>query len=282
MPKFDSQVGRYIYLTVQGTEHRVYFEEAGQGIPLICQHTAATQGQQWRHLMNDKDITDRFHVIAADLPYHGKSLPPESKEWWKKEYRLTKSFFIDFHLELIRALELERPIYIGCSMGGFLAPELALEYPDKFRAVIGIEADLGGSGRSPGDWFSHPRIGTFSSAVALHMSGPECPEKYKWQCVWLCGIASPSASMGDMHYSFVEHDLRETARNIDTSKIPVYLMTGEYDAMKPPEVTRKLADQIKGSKLVLMKGLGHFAMAENPEVFKTYLMPILDEIERRK
>jgi len=42
--------------------------------------------------------------------------------------------------------------------------------------------------------------------------------------------------------------------------------------------TRILAKQIKGSKFVEMKGLGHFPMAENFAVFKSYLMPILDEI----
>jgi pimeloyl-ACP methyl ester carboxylesterase len=281
MSKFDSQVGRYIYLTIQGMEYRVYFEEAGQGIPLLCQHTAASEGQEWRHLMNDKDITDRFRVIAADLPYHGKSLPPESEEWWKKEYRLTKSFFIDFQLELIKALQLDKPVYIGCSIGGCLAPDLALECPDKFRAIIGIESHPGGDVVTM-DLFDHPRIVHFRSACALHMSGPECPEKYKREIVWIASLASNCVSKGDLYYNFIEHDVRETARNIDTSKVAVYFMSGEYDPMTVPEVTRQLADQVKGSKVVLMKGLGHFAMAENPEVFKTYLMPILDEIERGK
>ncbi|MBM4297762.1 MAG: alpha/beta hydrolase, partial [Deltaproteobacteria bacterium] len=31
--------GRYVYLNIEGVEYRVYFEEAGSGIPLICQHT---------------------------------------------------------------------------------------------------------------------------------------------------------------------------------------------------------------------------------------------------
>jgi pimeloyl-ACP methyl ester carboxylesterase len=281
MAKFDKQAGRFVYLTVQGVEYRVYFEEAGKGIPLLCQHTAGSNGQEWRHLMNDKEVTDRFRVIAADVPYHGKSLPPESREWWKEEYRLTKSFFIDFQLELSQALELEKPVFIGCSMGGYLAPDLALECPDRFRAVIGIESNAGGDLVTM-DWFDHPRINTFRSSGALHMSGPECPEKYKRECVWLCSMASPSVTKGDLYYYFMEHDLREMAQKIDTSKIRVYFMSGEYDPMTPPEVTRKLAEQVKGSKLILMKGLGHFAMAENPEVFKRYLMPILDEIEKGK
>lgn len=55
-------------------------------------------------------------------------------------------------------------------------------------------------------------------------------------------------------------------------------MTGEYDWGNSPDQTRILAEQIEGSKFVEMKGLGHFPMAENFAVFKSYLMPILNEI----
>jgi pimeloyl-ACP methyl ester carboxylesterase len=55
-------------------------------------------------------------------------------------------------------------------------------------------------------------------------------------------------------------------------------MTGEYDWGNSPDQTRILADQIKGSKFVEMRGLGHFPMAENFAVFKRYLMPVLHEI----
>jgi len=38
MAKYDPIAGKYIYLTVQGIEYRIYMEEAGKGIPIICQH----------------------------------------------------------------------------------------------------------------------------------------------------------------------------------------------------------------------------------------------------
>src|SRR3977135_3700347 len=98
MAKFETTTGRYVYLEIQGIEYRVYFEEAGQGIPLVCQHTAGSDGQQWRQFLNDEDITATYRVIVPDLPYHGKSQPPEAVQWWSQEYRLTKAFFVEFHL----------------------------------------------------------------------------------------------------------------------------------------------------------------------------------------
>ena len=86
-PDFEPIVGRYLRCEIEGVPHRIYVEEAGSGIPLVCLHTAGSDGRQWRHLLNDEAITRDFRVIAFDLPFHGKSNPPET--WQGEEYRLT-------------------------------------------------------------------------------------------------------------------------------------------------------------------------------------------------
>src|SRR5437588_369651 len=73
---FDSPVGRYVHLELDGHDHRVYFEEVGTGIPLLLHHTAGASSVQWRHLFESPAITDHFRLIAYALPFHGKSLPP--------------------------------------------------------------------------------------------------------------------------------------------------------------------------------------------------------------
>ena len=50
MAKTDDIIGRYIYLTIDDIEYRVFYEEAGQGIPLLLGHTAGSDGRQYRHL----------------------------------------------------------------------------------------------------------------------------------------------------------------------------------------------------------------------------------------
>jgi pimeloyl-ACP methyl ester carboxylesterase len=277
----ENVTGRYVYLTVQNTQYRIYFEEAGNGIPLLCQHTAASDGRLWRHLLSDSDITRNFRIIVPDLPYHGKSLPPPSIEWWKQEYRLTKSFFMAFHIGIARALKLERPVFMGCSMGGQLAVELAIEHPDQFRAVIGLESGLSRARMAPTlDFHDHPRIGNeFRMQSMYGKTAPGNPEANRREIAWTYGQSAPPVAKGDLYYNFIDHNLTggEAAR-IDTSRVAVYLLTGEYDWGNSPDQTRLLAEQIKGSKFTEMRGLGHFPMAENFPVFKTYLLPVLDEI----
>ena len=49
--KQDKAIGRYLYLTVDGIEYRVYYEESGEGIPLLLQHKAGCDGRQYRHVL---------------------------------------------------------------------------------------------------------------------------------------------------------------------------------------------------------------------------------------
>ena len=50
MPDFEPIAGRY--LTVEDGS-RIFVEEAGEGMPLLCLHTAGADSRQWRHLLND-------------------------------------------------------------------------------------------------------------------------------------------------------------------------------------------------------------------------------------
>ncbi len=280
MARFASISGRYVYLTVDGVEYRVYFEEAGSGIPMILQHTAGADGRQWRHLLEDEEITGRFRLIAHDLPYHGKSLPPVSVEWWKREYRLTQDFFMKFIVGLSRELGLDRPVYMGCSMGGHLAGDLALHYPDEFRAVIGVEGALASKGNDTFlPWLHHPRLSNESKPSLMYtLMAPESPEAFKQETTWTYSQGAPPVFRGDLYYYSQEHDLTETAERIDTRKVAVYLLGGEYDWSASPEDVKALADRVKGSHFGEMKGVGHFPMSENPEAFRRYLMPVLESI----
>lgn len=277
--------GGYLYLPVQEIEYRVYFEEAGQGIPLLLMHTAGTDGRQYRHLLEDPEITEHFRLIAVDLPYHGKSLPPVDVAWWAQEYKLTTSFILDFMLALNDAFELDRPVYMGASMGGHLAVDLAINHPEQFRAVIGLEAGLDTSRTAPPkllEWFAHPRLSNETKAALMYtFMAPTSPEAFKRETGFVYSQGAPMVFKGDLNYYGIEHDARETARTIDTEKCAMYILGGEYDWSGTPTETRALHEQVAGSSYTFMEGLGHFPMAENPERFKHYLMPVLEDIRTR-
>ena len=77
-----------------------------------------------------------FRVIAFDLPWHGKSSPPAG--WHKAEYKLTSRAYVDTIMAVVDALELDKPVVMGCSIGGRIVLHLALEHAARFRALIGL------------------------------------------------------------------------------------------------------------------------------------------------
>jgi pimeloyl-ACP methyl ester carboxylesterase len=125
MASIEPIVGRYVHVDYEGRDYRIYYEEAGQGIPLVCLHTAGTDTREWRHQLCDPDITKHFQVVAFDLPRHGKSIPPAG--WWKEseEYKLTAKFYSEFD-GLLRALGLEARRDGSSSMGAtsFRSPSI--------------------------------------------------------------------------------------------------------------------------------------------------------------
>lgn len=279
-PRFDSPVGRYVHLDLDGADHRVYFEEAGSGIPILLQHTAGAHNAQWRHLFEDERITAHFRLIAYDLPFHGKSLPPVDRQWWAEEYRLTTKALMAVPVALARTLELDRPVFMGCSIGGLLALDLARYHPDDFRAVIGIEPSLRVGGRLDAlSAFWHPRVTSEYKATMMYgLMSPTSPEPLRRETVFVYSQGWPPAFLGDLFFYIEEHDLTIEAAKIDTARCPVHLLTGEYDYSAPPAMGQAAHEAIPGSSFTMMPGLGHFPMAEDPARFIEFLLPVLETI----
>jgi pimeloyl-ACP methyl ester carboxylesterase len=272
--KIEPIVGRYAHID----NHRIYFEEAGQGIPLLCLHTAGSDGRQYRGVLNDPAVTKNFRVIAFDMPWHGKSSPPAG--WHKEDYRLTTGSYTEMIMGFARALGLERPVVMGCSIGGRIVLHLALEHAARFRALIGLESGAHAEPYYDLDWLHRPDVhgGEVCGAMISGLIAPTAPEADRWETTWHYMQGGPGVFKGDLHFYTADGDVRSRVAEIDTAKCPLYLLTGEYDYSATPEITRDLAARIKGAEATAMPGLGHFPMSEDPARFLTHLRPVLARI----
>lgn len=274
--------GKYVNVEIEGVDHRIYFEENGpkDGIPLLCQHTAGCNNQEWRHLLADEDITDQFRVIAYDLPFHGKSIPPESQEWWEEDYELGAEQFAETIVSISDALDLDNPIYMGSSMGGNITLELADWYPEEFRALIGLECGA----HSPGfhiDWLDHPQVNTteVNAYSCWGLMAKQSPEQTRRETMYHYEQGATGVFKGDLYYYSVDHDYRDKLDQIDATDCPLYAVNGEYDYLTDPDDGREVAEGVgEGATAVEMADIGHFPMSENPELFNAYLKEVLDDI----
>jgi pimeloyl-ACP methyl ester carboxylesterase len=275
---FEPIIGRYMRLDLFGRKHRLYVEEAGRGTPLLCLHTAGADGRQYRALMNDDRITRGHRVIAFDMPWHGKSSPPSG--WHNEEYQLTSAQYTTMVLELMAALELDRPILIGCSIGGRIALHLALEHPEQFRAIIGLQAGAHVDPYYDLNFLHRSDVhgGEICAAIVSGLVGPDAPEAERWETLWHYMQSGPGVFKGDLYFYKIDGDIRGRVSQIDTRRCPLFLLSGEYDYSCTPEETLAVAASIPGCDVTIMKGLGHFPMSENPQEFAKYLLPVLEKI----
>jgi len=276
--EFEPIAGRYATLSLGGRPCRLFIEEAGTGIPLLCLHTAGADSRQYRHLMCDPAVTGNFRVIAFDLPWHGKSLPPPGYQ--DEEYRLTGEAYTEAILAVADALELDRPVLMGCSMGGRIVLSLAAHHADRFRALIGIECADHQTPWYDTQWLDRPDVhgGEICAAMVSGLVAPQSPAAYRWETLWGYLQSGPGVFRGDLFFYREDSDYRDLAGLIDTGDCPLYLLTGEYDYSCTPDDTIRTAAAIPGARASIMPRLGHFPMSENPEEFRAHLLPILDEI----
>jgi pimeloyl-ACP methyl ester carboxylesterase len=244
-------------------------------VPLLCLHTAGSDSRQFRGLQNDEAVLADFHVVTFDLPWHGKSSPPTG--WWLNPYELTAYAYLDTVHTMIGALELNRPLVMGCSIGGRAVLYLAARHPEAIGGVIGLQS---GSHIDPyydTEWLDRPDVhgGRVCAGVVSGLMGPGAPDEDRWETLWQYMQGGPGVFRGDLYFYREGGDARDLLGSIDTKLCPVHLLTGEYDYSCTPESTLEVHRAIPGSHFTIMEGLGHFPMSEDYGRFRDYLLPTL-------
>jgi esterase len=107
---------------------KLFFREQGNGQPMIILHGIFGSSDNW--LTQAKLFADRFHVYLLDQRNHGQSPHDDTFDYPAMAEDLKN--FIDEH-------QLKDPIIIGHSMGGKVAMNFALAYPDKLSKLIIVD-----------------------------------------------------------------------------------------------------------------------------------------------
>lgn len=282
----DDPVGRYVRYSVGDDNYRVYYEQAGYGeVPVLFMHTAGADGRQYRNVLANPSLQRKYTMITLDLPYHGKSVPPVGSAWWNRPLTFTKTIMLDLITGFIGAVGMDRPIFVGCSVGGQLASDLCAHHPEAIRGAVGVNGlyDMRALTASAAMNARFRDLATSSNvvpAVMYNLSSPAAPEDFRRELSWIYASNQRDTYPADCDYYYFDHDLNEDGHLIDTHRTPLTMLTGEYDLSMfvPGHDGAAIAEKIPGATHRVMKGLSHFAPSDDPVRFGVELESALDDI----
>jgi pimeloyl-ACP methyl ester carboxylesterase len=124
------QAGSGQYADVNGIN--LYYETHGAGHPMILLHGGLGSGEMFGPIL--PALADHHQVIAVDLQGHGRTADIHRP--------LDVALMADDIAALIDHLGLQKPDVVGYSLGGGVALQVAIKYPDKVRRVVSASANI--------------------------------------------------------------------------------------------------------------------------------------------
>ncbi len=238
----------------------------GRAFRLVCLHTAGSRQpavalSPWR--MKSSPSTS----ASSPSTCPGTASPNPPANWDGSEYQLTTARYTQTIRAFCAALDLDKPVVMGCSIGGRIVLNLAIDHASEFRALIGLEAADFQAPWYDTTWLNRPDIHGGEVCAAL-VSRSRCaanllPEA-RMETLWAYKQGGPGVFKGDLYFYRVDGDLRGRTRAIDTKICPLYLLTGEYDFSCMPEDTVRTATGIAGAEVTVMEQLGPFPDEREP------------------
>jgi pimeloyl-ACP methyl ester carboxylesterase len=240
-------------LSVSGRSTCVLDE--GAGSPILWLHD--TRGNIWTpgHAL----LAQHHRVLAPSLPGFDDSTTldgidsPEDVVFWL--------------LDLLAALGLEQPGVLGCGLGGWIAAEFAVRYPDRLARLVLVNAyGLQVDGALAADEFAltppmlRPLLFAEPSGPLATEIVPDAEPSERLERALHARVAAARLAWQFPYNPKLRGRLARAAR-------PALVMWGELDRLVPIEHGRAYASGLPDARLLVLPAAGHYPYLETPEAF---------------
>jgi len=250
-----------------------YYESHGQGHPLVFIHGAGGSHDNWKPQV--AHFSQSYHVVIYDMRGHHQSDGTDG------DYSC-EMFADDLH-ELLNVLDIEEPaIVCGLSLGGMVAQEYAIKYPDNIRGLVLADTAIASSL-------------TLSDKITKAMYPPRLvkwtlrrmsPESYAdWSFKYFDMKDDIKEYLKDEQVKMDQEELikivdmtyRFKMLHLENINVPTLIILGENERKAVFPHAEKMVELIPKSRKVLVPDAGHVSNLENPEFFNNELEKLLQE-----
>ena len=244
----------------------IYYEIHGQGDPLVLIMGLRRNVAWWYRQL--PLLAQHFQVIVFDTRGAGRSDKPVM------EYSIR--LFAEDTAGLMDALELQSADILGYSMGGYIAQELALNYPDKVKSLVLASTGCGGDRAV---LTSPDRLDKFQANAGLKPEeilrkdmdiyfSDEFVEHHPHDVEEFIEISLRHYQPADAFFrQFDACQRHDTVDRLKRISVPTLIMTGDDDPLVPPENSHVLKELIPHAELFILPGGHHCVIVEKADQF---------------
>jgi pimeloyl-ACP methyl ester carboxylesterase len=267
------------FLTIDDLTVRYW--DQGQGEPLLLIHGMGACLEAWA--WNVDALSAKVRVIAPDLPGSGKSSRPARQDI------LSLRYAGEFLSRFLTALEISTLNVAGNSMGGALAIQLALMYPELVRRLILVDA--GGLGKEvhwvvraaslpiPDRLAEHPSRWLIQLAASqMMLRHDSSSEEFVRRVIAYSQVPGTGSTVLRMARTGVDCRGQMTPFSADELRqirAPTLVIWGEADRVIPLEHAEVALHAIPDCRAVVLSRAGHGPQIDRPEVFDELVLSFL-------
>lgn len=227
-----------------------YIREGKRGLAVVFVHGSGSNHTIWEPQVHG--LAPIAQPIAIDLPGHGQSDPPG---------RTSVEEYADVVLRVVNALQFDRAVVVGHSLGGAIAQMLALSHPDRVAGLglVGTGARLRVLPAILDGLVND--IQKTAPFIVENAYAPNMSEDMRARAMEELRACDPTVTHGD--YSAC--NAFDVMARLGEIRAPTVVICGKQDRMTPPKYSEFLVSKIPNARLVLVHGAGHSVMIEQPE-----------------
>lgn len=259
-------------ITENGVE--LYYEEygAGDALVLIQGLTYATPMWHWQI----PELQKYFRVIAFDNRGSGRSGKPDTP------YSIR--MFADDTVALMDTLGIKHAHVLGISMGGLIAQEVALSFPERVDRLVLCATLFGGATASPLDPGTLSYLMNYQEKVSdevvrleiAYGSGSGFTERHPDRVTRMVQFKQQTRPPRFAYFRQLASGTGYVSEDrLRKMKIPTLILAGKQDRIIPVENSSKLHALIPGSQLKIFEDAGHHPHMEIPDEFNQAVIEFL-------
>jgi pimeloyl-ACP methyl ester carboxylesterase len=248
--------------------------DTGSGDLVVLLHSGYVDHRLWDDQI--PALAAEHRVIAPDVRGHGSSANATRPFRWADDLAA-----------LLRHLDAGPAVLVGLSMGGLIATDTVLEYPELVRAVVTCGAATGDF-RYTDPWHQELQAESARTLGAGDIEG--------WLTAYVRGVHGPQRTADDIDQDILRR-LREMALHtiskhtpgekdwhvrvtdswarLPKIDVPVLTLNGGLEPADMLDAADRLARTVRDGRSETVEGVGHYPNLEKPEVFNEILLDFL-------